>query len=98
EGHHGDAAVHGADNRAEIAAHAVGLAHLRDRFAGDAARAEAMAVRRHQINALVGAVLAGDVAKVAADALVVIDPGDALVIEIQRLPLLDGRHGFTHEI
>ena len=57
-----------------------------NRFAGNATRAEAVAVRRHQVDALVRAVFAGDVAQVAADALVVIDARDALVIQVERSP------------
>src|SRR2546428_9744103 len=70
---HCDAVVHGADQRAEIAGDAVFLADLGDGFAGHSARAEAVAVRVHQINALVRAVFAGDVTEIAADALVIID-------------------------
>src|SRR2546426_5893739 len=55
---HRDAAVHGADEHAEVAADALGLVD----------DGHAMAVAHLQINALVRAVPSGNVTKLAADA------------------------------
>src|ERR1035438_129185 len=89
-------ADHRADDRTQVAADAVRLAHLRDGFAGDTARAEAMTVRRYQVDALVRAVLTRDVTEIAADALVVIDAGNALVIQIERLDRKSTRLNSSH--
>src|SRR6266702_3843581 len=97
EGNHGDAIVHRADNRAEIATDTIFFANFGNRFAGDASRAEAVAVRVHQVNALVSAVFAGDVAQIAADAPLVIDPGDPLIVQVQGFPVLQRRHGLAHK-
>ncbi len=42
-----------------------------------------------KMNALVRAIPAGDVAKIAADALLLVDAGDDLVIQVQVLPVGD---------
>src|SRR5262249_37166381 len=55
---------------------------------------------RHPVPAdrLVGAVLAGDVAQAAVDALLRIDLGDDLVIQVELAPGLDARHGPADEV
>ena len=42
-----------------------------------------------EMNALVCAIPAGNVAKVAADALLLVDAGDDLVVQVKVLPLRD---------
>ena len=66
----------------------------------DTARTEAdlELVGRLQVDALVGAVLAGDIAEVAADALLVIDAGDALPVEVEVLPLLESVDRFAAQV
>src|SRR5207249_10444751 len=98
QGNHGDAVVHRANQRAEIATDTIFFTYLGDRLAGDTARTEAVAVGVNQINTLVGAVFAGDVTEVAADAFVVIDAGDAFIVQVQRFPLLQGGHGLADQI
>ena len=97
---HGDAVVDGADERAEIAADTVLLADLGDGLVRDAAGAEAdlKFVGRLEVDALVGAVLAGDVAEVAADALLVVDAGDTLPVQVEILPFLQRVDGFAAEL
>ena len=46
-----------------------------------------------QVDALVRAVPASGVAECAADALLFVDAGDDLIVEVEVLPLLDARHG-----
>jgi hypothetical protein len=77
---HRDALVDGTDEGAEVAADAVFLADLGDGLVRDAAGAEADLefLGALQVDTLMGAVLAGDVAEVAADALLVVDARDAL--------------------
>ena len=64
---------------------------------GTRARTKAMGGGIGQRDGLVGAVLAGDVAEVAADTFAVIDLGDALVVKIERFPSLDGIDGAAAE-
>src|SRR5581483_1749174 len=87
--YHGDAIIHRTDQRAKVAANAIILTDLRNWFAWHAPRTEAIAIWVHQINALVRAVLARDVAKIAANALVVIDSRNALIVQIERFPFLE---------
>src|SRR5215813_11819798 len=76
---HRDAAVDRAHERAQVAAHALVLVHDRR-----LARA-----RDHGLDALVRAVLAGDVAQIAVDALGRIDARYDLVVEIEVAPVGD---------
>ena len=47
---------------------------------------------------LVAAVLAGDVAEPAVDALVLVDPGDDLVVQVELAPRLDPRHRAADDV
>ena len=84
---HRDAVVHGADQRAKIATNAVFFADLRHGFARNTARTEADAelVGLLEIDALMCAVLTRDIAKIAANAFVVIDARDSLPVKIEVL-------------
>src|ERR1019366_5597348 len=95
--HHRDAFIHRAYDVTEVAADAFLFFDLRNRFARHAARPQSVSVRRDQSNCLMRAVFAGDVAKIAADALVVVDARNALVMQVERLPLLQRGHGFADE-
>src|ERR1039458_787026 len=95
--HHRDAVIHGADDGAEVAADTFFLFDLRNRLARHAAGAKTITIGADQGDGLVCAVLARDVAKIAADALVVVDGGDALVMQVEPLPLLQRGHGFADE-
>src|SRR5579883_101980 len=85
---HRDALVDGADQRAEVAAHAVLLDD--DGLAARLARVED--------DALVRGVVAGDEAQVAADALGVVDLGHRLVMQVEVLPLHDARRRLADEV
>src|SRR5436305_1642925 len=74
---HGDALIHRTHQRTQVAAHAFVVLDFGNWFAGNAARAKAVAIRTDERDRLVRTVFASDVAKIAADALVVIDTGDA---------------------
>ena len=74
---HRDAARHRADDLAEVAADALGL--VDDRHAASPLRI--------RVDALVRAVVAGDHAELAADALVGVDLRDGLVVEVEIAPL-----------
>ena len=94
---HRDAVLHRADQRAQIAAHAF--------FFDDARHVHAEAVgiflccrRLVRLDALVRAVLAGDVAELAADAEFGIDLRDDFVIQIEVAPIPHVRHGAAAEI
>ena len=65
---------------------AIGVTVRRARLAASSDSGRAVAI---QVDALVRAVPAGDVAEVAADALIAIDAGDDLVIQVEVLPLGD---------
>src|SRR2546428_519702 len=78
---HRDAIINGAHERTKIAADAILLAHVGNGLARNPARAKAIAVGVYQVDALVRAIFAGDVTKIAADALVIVDPRDALVVQ-----------------
>ncbi len=54
--------------------------------------------RSGQMDALVGAVPAGDVAEIAADAFFGMNAGDDLVVQVQMFPLGDFRNRVTEEI
>ena len=88
--HHGNTAIHRTDEAAEIASHAVRLTHDGDRFAQHSPRSVANpgGFRVEQINALMGAILAGDMAEITPDAGVVVDAGYAFEVEIQILPFV----------
>src|SRR5258705_11508134 len=95
---HGDAIIDGANQRTEIAADAILLAHLGNRLAGNTARAQSVTIWTYQINALVGPIFASDVAEVASDALVIVDARDALIVKVQGFPLLDCWNRFANQI
>ena len=95
--HHRDAAVDGAHQLAKVASYTFGLIDPRDAGAGELTdgvggwslgdarivglrRARAVALAGE--DALVRAVLAGRHAELAADALVLVDAGDELVVEV----------------
>ena len=83
DAHHRDALVDWADERTEVAADAVFFPDFRHRLARDAAGAEADADGFGELDALVRAIFARNVAEVAANALVVVDARDALPVEIE---------------
>src|SRR5581483_3481721 len=85
---HGDAIRHRADMLAEIAAHALLLDHLIAPLPIDALGRDR----------LVRGVLAGDVAEAAFDALVLIDDRDALVVDVEILPIGHIRHRLAAEV
>src|SRR5882672_4683052 len=98
ERYHGDAIVHRTNKRTKVAPHTILLAHLGNRFAWNAARAETLAVGIDQIDALMRAILASDVAQIAADAFIVINAGHAFVVEVERFPFLQRRHRLAGEL
>src|ERR1035441_1294512 len=109
---HGDAVLHRADEPAKIAADTfrfVDAGNAR-RWSGAPGGADGLGLgdRRHgdgggtgrfvEVDALVRAVPAGDVAEVAADAGIAIDAGDDAVVQIEMLPLGDPGNGEAAEI
>src|ERR1035438_3297660 len=109
---HGDAVLHRADEPAEIAADAFHFVDAGDarggRGAADGAQGFGFGDRGHgdggrpggfiEVDALVRAVPAGDVAEIAADAGLAIDAGDDAVVQVEVLPLGDFGHGQAAEI
>ena len=95
--HHRYTLVHGTDEAAEIASDAVRLTHDRNGLAWHAAWAisDACGLRIEQINALMRAIFARDMAEVASDAGVVVDAGHAFEVEIQILPFVKRGDGST---
>jgi hypothetical protein len=89
--------VHGTNEAAEIASDAVRLTHDGNGFAWHAAWAisDARGHRVEQINALMRAIFARDMAEVASDAGVVVDAGHAFEVEIQILPFVKRGDGTT---
>src|SRR5207249_2008119 len=98
ERNHGDAIVHRTNQRAKIAADTLPFFYFRNWLARHAPGTIAATAGIYEGDRLMGAIFAGDVAKIAADALVIIDPGDALVVEIERFPFLDGWDRFAHKV
>ncbi len=86
---HGDAVRHRADMLAEDCSRRIPRRSPRS----GACRPPACARDR-----LVRGVLAGDVAAAALDALVLVDRGDGLVVDVEILPVGDVRHGPAAEI
>src|SRR5437762_2934303 len=86
--HHGDAVRHGADVLAQITADAL---LVNDPVAP-------AAVDPLGGDRLVRGVLAGDVAKPAGNAKILIDPGNGLEIHVQELPVGDIRHRLAPEV
>jgi hypothetical protein len=77
DANHRDAVLNGTDHLTEIAADAVS-------FVDDEVR---LAVDRDAVDALMGRILARDVAFVAVDTEVLIDARDDLVVEVQIVPI-----------
>src|SRR3954467_7707253 len=85
---HGDAVRNRADMLAEVAADAFLIDHL----------VAPLAVHPFRRDGLVRGVLAGDVAEAALDALVLVDRGDGLVVDVEILPVGHVRHRPAAEI
>src|SRR4051812_17909826 len=98
ERNHWGGIVHRTNHRAKIAADTLPFLYFRNWLARHAPGTVATTVGIYESDRLMGAIFAGDVAKIAADALVIIDPGDALVVEIERFPFLDGWDRFAHKV
>src|SRR2546423_5615447 len=75
QGNHGDAVIHGANERAKIAPDTFVFFDLGDGLARHAARPKSEAIRIDERDRLMRAILTGDVAEIAADAFVVINFG-----------------------
>jgi len=71
---------------------------FRNWFSRHTARAEPVAIWINQGDGLMRAILAGDVTEIAADTFVVINFGDALVIQVESFPFLKRRNSFAHKI
>src|SRR5215475_4739001 len=85
---HGDASRDRTHQGAQVAADALVFQHARDVLPKDAI-AKVAGHSRVNLNALVRAVFAGDVAEVAADTLRRVDLGDDLVVQIEVAPVVD---------
>ncbi len=87
---HGDAIVNGAHQRAQIATHAIVLANFRQYLVRHTAwtKINANTFGRQQINALMRAIFARDVAQITANAFVVINARHALKVQVKVLPLV----------
>src|SRR6185312_13284112 len=85
---HGNTARYGTNQRAQIATHALIFDNARY-VLGDFAIAQVATRTLGCGDALMRAVFAGDVAKIATDAELRIDFGDDLVIQIQIAPIAD---------
>src|ERR1051326_5597149 len=85
---HGDARFHRADEEAQCAPDTIGLADPR----------LVLSVVRHEIDALVGAVLARDVAEVALDAFLLVDLRNGLIEKVQVSEIGDAMHGPSAEL
>src|SRR5271165_4553549 len=98
--HHTDAVFHGANVIAEAAANTILLAHVN---AGARVHGFFLAIRPHvirlwlndmaifvhQVDALVGRVVASDVAKIAADALLLVDARDGTKRQVKMIEVRD---------
>lgn len=80
---HGDAIGDGADQLAEVATHAF--------FFLDRVRVIGMALA--EVDGLVGGVFAGDITEAAVDAFCRIDMCYDMIVEVQVLPMGEGRYG-----
>ena len=85
---HGDAIGDGAHELAEVAAYAL--------FFFDGVGVVGLAVLEG--NGLVGGVFAGNVAETAVDALVLVDVGDVVVVDVEVFPMGEGGHALANEI
>jgi hypothetical protein len=85
-GDHLDAARHRTHDLAEVAADTLGLVHEGHPGIGAG------------VNTLVGPVVAGRDTQLAADALVGVDLGDRLVVEVELTPLAVGRDRLADEL
>src|SRR6185503_10649371 len=86
---HRDAPVHGAHLAAEVAADA--------RFLDDLDHGVAI-VASEAPNRLMRPVLAGRPAQLTPDALVVVDAGNEMVVEVEILPFRDVRYGAAAKV
>src|SRR5262249_28940058 len=94
---HGDASRDRTHQRTEITADALVFQHARHMLRRYAV-AEVAGHPCVDLDALVRAVFAGDVAEVAADTLRRVDLGDDLVVQIEVAPVVDLRQRLAHEI
>src|SRR5262249_24569011 len=94
---HGDAAGHGADQCAQVAAYALVFQNMRDMFCQYPVPQVAVGSFLHA-DALVRAIFACDVAEIAANALFGIDLGHDLVVQIEVAPVVHARHRLTHDV
>ena len=85
---HGDAIGDGAHELAEVAAYAL--------FFFDGVGVVGLAILEG--NGLVGGVFAGNVAETAVDALVLVDVGDVVVVDVEVFPMGEGGHALANEI
>jgi len=85
---HGDAIVNGADQRAQIATHAIVFADFRQHLVRHAAwtKINANTFGRQQINALMRAIFAGYVAQIAANKKMRESSLTVLRLKLKRLP------------
>src|SRR5512140_2203972 len=88
--HHRDASRHWADQRTQVAADALVVNDVRYVLRW-CARAQICRRPWRDRDALMRAILARDIAQVAADTFLVIDLGDDLVIQVQVAPIHDAR-------
>ncbi len=96
---HGDAIINGADQRAQIATHAIVFANFRQYLVRHAAwtQINVNTFWRNQINALMRAIFAGDVAQITANAFVVINARHALKVQVKVLPLVHIAHALANK-
>ena len=85
---HGDAIGDGAHELAEVAAYAL--------FFFDGVGVVGLAI--FEGNGLVAGVFAGNVAETAVDALVLVDVGDVVVVDVEVFPMGEGGHALANEI
>src|SRR5262249_23942431 len=97
QAHHRYAILHRTNEGAKITPDTIFFTHFGNRLARHPARTETVAVGGDEINALVRAVLPSELTEVAADAILVIEPSDALIIQIQRIPCLQRSDGAATE-
>src|SRR6266705_4873547 len=81
---HGNAIINGTHQGAEVKTDAILFPDLGDRFARHPSRAKAITVWIDQIDALMRPIFAGNVTEIAADALIIVDPRDPFVVQVER--------------
>src|SRR5215472_6611063 len=95
---HRDAVIHWADQRTQVAANAFVFDDSRHVDAHSVRILFAVARDGVRLDALVGTIFAGDVAKLAADAEITANLGDDLVVQVEVAPIADVRHGAAAKI